>query len=47
MKSLRIDERDYIFETLEELVEMLNANEYIVDLKIKKVGERKTTTVLL
>lgn len=47
MKSLRLDDRYYIFETIEELVEMLNADGYIVDLKIKKVGSIKTTIVLL
>jgi hypothetical protein len=47
MKSLNLDEESYMFETLEQLVEMLKEDEYIVDLKIKKAGERKITTVLL
>lgn len=47
MKSLNLDEGSYMFENLEQLVEMLKEDGYIVDLKIKKVGEIKTTTVLL
>lgn len=42
-----VDGETYMFETLEQLIEMLKEDKYIVDLKIKKIGENKTTTVIL
>lgn len=47
MNSLNLDEGSYMFESLEQLVEMLKEDGYIVDLKIKKTGDTKTTTVIL
>lgn len=47
MKSLKLDEGSYMFETLEQLVEMLKEDEYKVDLKIRKTGRLKSTTVIL
>lgn len=47
MKSLKLDEGNYMFETMEQLIEMLKEDGYMVDLKIKKIGRHKTTTVIL
>lgn len=47
IKFIELDEGNYMFETMEQLIEMLKEDGYIVDLKIRKIGRLKTTTVIL
>ena len=44
IKSFDIDEDSYIFETLEQLIEMLKEDGYIVKLNIKKKGKVRGCT---
>lgn len=46
MKYLNLNEETYMFETLEQLIEMLKEDGYIVDLKIRKCGGKNTTVLL-
>jgi hypothetical protein len=47
MKSLQLEECSYIFETLEQLVEMLKDDDCKVALNIKEKGKIKQTVVRL
>lgn len=46
MKQLRLDKEDYLFETLDQLVEMLK-DEYEVTLHIREKGKFKKQIVRL
>lgn len=47
IKSLNIDGDEYLFETLEQLIEMLKDNSYEVNLGIKKKGRIRKIKVIL
>lgn len=47
MKRVEIDLCTYEFENLEQLIEMLKEDGYIVDLKVKRVGYIRSTTIIL
>jgi len=47
MKSINIDDICYMFETMEQLVEMLKGEGYEVSLDIKKKGKIRGNKVIL
>lgn len=46
-KSLELDDSEYIFETIEQLADMLKEDGYEVNLNFKKKGKFKTNKVIL
>ncbi|MEW9093969.1 MAG: hypothetical protein AB2417_02705 [Clostridiaceae bacterium] len=47
IKSLNINGNEYLFETLEQLIELLKDDEYEVSLNFKKKGKLRTNQVIL
>lgn len=47
IKSLNVDGNEYLFETLEQLIEMLKDKSYEVNLGIKKKGRIRKIKVIL
>lgn len=47
IRSFDIDENGYVFETIDQLVEMLKEDGYTIKLSIKKKGKIKEQVVIL
>ena len=47
MKELDLNGEIYVFETIEQLVDMLKDDNYIITLNIRKIGKIKKTIVKL
>lgn len=47
MKELNLNGEIYVFETIEQLVDILKDDNYIVTLNLRKIGKIKKTIVKL
>ena len=47
LKSLNIDNNEYLFKSLEQLIGMLKDDNYKINLYIKKKGRIKGTKIIL